>query len=140
MRYLRLFEQNNESLVDKKTKLIKDLSYDLTDDGFTINIYKNKCEIGYFDSYFCSNYDNKYIFVEITYKKYNYYSYYEKDVFDKYIKDPKISVDYFIERVEEFIKDMISYNIQVESWSHGDWICRIKIKKYGKTTDFIRNY
>lgn len=140
MRYLRLFEQNNESLVDKRIKLIKDLSYDLTDDGFTVDIYKNKSEIAYFNSYFCSNYDTKCIFVKITYKKYDYYSSYEKDVFDKYIKDSKISVDYFIERVKEFIKDLQSYNIQIESWSSSDWICIIKIKKYGKTTDFIRNY
>lgn len=141
MKYLKLFEYaKNESLVDKKTKLIKDLSYDLTDDGFTVNIYKNKSEIGYFDSYFCLNYDIKYIFIIITYKKYDYYLYWGKDAFDKYIKEPKISIDYFNKRVEEFIKDLQSYNLEIESWTSSSWICKIKIKKYGKTPDFIRNY
>jgi len=150
MKYLKLFEYaKNESLVDKKIKIIKDLSYDLTDDGFTVDIYKNAWDVYDFDraqfnSYIltCARDDNKHIFVMVTYKKYSCYIYRGgKALFNKIVKEPTISTDYFNKKVEEFIEDLKSYNLKVIGEGHnGDWYSLIQIYKYGKTSDFIRNY
>jgi len=145
MKYLKLYEYaKNESLVDKKIRLIKDLSYDLTDDGFTVDVYKGE---RWFDV------DEKnipaitrhsmyptLIHVVITFKKYHYYWYNSKTIFNNFIKEPKISIEDFTERSNDFVEDLKSYNLNIRSISTGDWFCTIDIYKHGKTSDFIRNY
>ena len=132
MKEIKTFKQFESKVtkVSRTIDLIEELSLDLTDDGFSVDIYKG----GKSAYYYLKNYttisrseslNNKIILIEITY---NYYHQYIK--INSYPPDPNISEDKFKERVDDFLENLKSFGLKIVGIPQGPWNAVIKVNKY----------
>ena len=135
MKYLNNYSESKRiSKVDSKIELITDIAYQLTDDGFKVDIYKGGVATSYSLPHYSSitnreSLNSRIIFIEITY---NYYHQYIK--VNNLPPDPTITENNFKNYVDEFVKDLNAYNLKVLSYASGPWYSLIKVDKYRHTT------
>jgi hypothetical protein len=132
MKKVKTFKQFESKVtkVRRTIDLIEELSTELKDDDFLIDIYKG----GNSAYYSLTNYttisrseslNDKIILIEITY---NYYHQYIR--INSYPPNPNISENNFKERVDDFLEDLKSFGLNIVSVSQGPWKTVIKVKKY----------
>jgi hypothetical protein len=131
MKYLNNYNESKRiSKVDSKIELITDIAYQLTDEGFKVDIYKGGVATSYSLPHYSSisikeSLDSRIIFIEITY---NYYHQYIK--INNLPPNPIIGEKKFKDFVDEFVKDLNAYNLKVLSYASVPWYSLIKVDKY----------
>lgn len=122
-----------ESKVNRIIKLLKELSLEMKDDGYTVDIHSGSSSFMMLPHY--SNIDeykvsNKFIYVEITYKKYHQYPKTGQSP-----PDIRVTEEEFKSKVENFIEDCKSFGLNPSGRSYWPWCYQIRFKKWGKMTD-----
>ena len=133
--YISDITESKTTKVSKKVELLKDLSLQLKDEGFDVEVYSGNGWI-HLSKYNHNDIDSKSIYVEISYKNYNAYSgiIYRQGYLPGF--DSDISKDDFNSKVKEFIKDCESYGLKPRGCSSGDWYYFIQFDKRAKS-DYI---
>lgn len=128
MKEIKTFKQFESKVtkVSRTIDLIKELSLDITDDGFSVDIYNGGNSAYYsLKNYTTISLNNKIILIEITY---NYYHQYLR--INSYPPDPNISEDNFNERVDDFLENLKSFGLKIVGISQGPWNAVIVVNKY----------